>query len=104
MNKKLDIDKFEELKDKIEDQAADVQERQDFFVNVGNQDDNDELLDELDDLEAEMAAEDFDGLEIGSGAVKNKEDAVPVQSEKVDSKKQQDEADMLAQMMAWLDL
>jgi hypothetical protein len=27
LNKKLDVDKFEELKDKIEDQMADVEER-----------------------------------------------------------------------------
>jgi Icc-related predicted phosphoesterase len=69
LNKQLDVDKFEELKDKIEDQMADVNERQEFFINAGNTDDNDELLEELDELEAEMAANDFDQVEIGSGAI-----------------------------------
>ena len=35
LNKQLDVDKFEELKDKIEDQMADVNERQEFFINAG---------------------------------------------------------------------
>jgi hypothetical protein len=48
---------------------ADIEERQAFFVGVGNKDDDDELLDELDELEAEMAAEDFGEVEIGSGAI-----------------------------------
>lgn len=69
MNAKLDVDKFEELKEEIEDQMADVNERQDFFINAGNQDDNDELLDELDELEAEMAAEDFEGMDVADDII-----------------------------------
>ncbi len=51
----MNVDEFEELKDKLDDQMADVQERQEFFVNANNMDEDDELLGELDDLEAEMA-------------------------------------------------
>ena len=69
LNKKLDVDKFEELKDKIEDQMADVEERQQFFINAANKDDEDELLDELDALEAEMAEEDFADMEVEKGAI-----------------------------------
>ena len=48
---------------------ADVQDRQDFFINAANKDDDDELLDELDELEAELAQEDFDDMEVASGSV-----------------------------------
>lgn len=47
---------------------ADVNERQEFFINAGQAEDNDELLDELDELEAEMAGEELD-VEIGAGTV-----------------------------------
>ena len=68
MNKKLDVDQFEELKDRLEEQMADVDDRQQFFINAGNQDDQDELLDELNELEAEMLEDDLD-VEIGGGAI-----------------------------------
>ena len=38
-------------------------------MNAANKDDDDELLDELDELEAEMANEEFGEVEIGSGAI-----------------------------------
>jgi uncharacterized membrane-anchored protein len=79
LNKQLDVDKFEELKDRIEDQMADVQERQEFFINAGGQEDNDELLDELDELEAELEAEKFNEVEIGSGAIREDLRPVPAQ-------------------------
>ena len=63
------MEKMEDLQDKIAEQMEDVKERQDFFINLGGQEDNDDLLNELDELEAEMAADDLD-VEIGAGAVK----------------------------------
>ena len=65
----MNVDEFEELKDKLDDQMAEVQERQEFFINAGQQDDNDELLDELDALEAEMVEDDMNAVDIGSGAI-----------------------------------
>lgn len=47
---------------------ADVNERQEFFINAAGQEDNDELLDELDALEAELAEEELD-VEIGGGDI-----------------------------------
>ena len=47
---------------------ADVDDRQQFFINAGNQDDQDELLDELNELEAEMLEDDLN-VEIGGGAI-----------------------------------
>ena len=97
----MNLDEFEELKDKIDDQMADVQERQDFFINAGQAEDQDELLDELDQLEAEMAEEEFNQMEVGVGAVKGGEQQEPIAVNKAPQKsKQEDDADMLAQMMA----
>ena len=56
MNKQIDIDNLEDLKEKIDEQAQEMAEKQEFFVRAGQMDDEDELLDELDELEAEMAA------------------------------------------------
>ena len=76
-----------------------VKERQEFFINAGGQEDNDELLDELDELEAEMAGEDLD-IEIGAGAVRNEgsgqKNVAPIGRQEA----KQDEEDLLAQMMA----
>ena len=60
---------MEEIKDRIEEQNADMEEKRDFFVRAGAIEDEDDLLDELNELEAELAAEEFEGIEIGSGAV-----------------------------------
>ena len=68
MNKNLNVDEFEELKDRLEEQMADTEERQQFFINAGESADQDDLLNELDELEAEMAGEEMD-FEIGSGSV-----------------------------------
>lgn len=65
----MNIDQFEELKDKLDDQMADVEERSAFFINAGQQEDNDELMDELNELEAEMAGEEFDQMEVPSGVI-----------------------------------
>lgn len=48
---------------------ADMEEKNQFFVDAGKMEDEDELLDELDELEAAMAEEDFNKIDIGSGAV-----------------------------------
>ena len=81
---------------------ADVQDRQEFFINAANKDDDEELLDELDELEAELAQEDFDDMEVASGnLIGAKSEEQPIQN-KAKPNKQQDEADMLAQMMAWV--
>lgn len=68
MNKQMDIDKFEELKDRLEEQMADTNERAEFFINAQGTDQDDELLDELNELEAEMAEEEMN-VEIGQGSV-----------------------------------
>jgi len=65
----LNIDDLEEVKERIEEQKADMDEKTEFFVNAGKMEDEDELLDELNELEAEMAEDELAQLEIGSGAI-----------------------------------
>ena len=43
---------------------ADVDERAQFFINAGQTEDNDELMDELNELEAEMAEEDLQKMDL----------------------------------------
>ena len=70
MQRQLNIDQFEELKDKLDDQMAEVDERAQFFINAGQAEDNDELMDELEELEAEMAEEEFAKEEISFEPIK----------------------------------
>lgn len=84
---------MEELKDKLEEQQADMDEKQEFFVRAGQMDNEDELLDELNELEAEMAMEDFEGVEIGMGSVESNQ--VPAQKAPAGKSKVQSEEDEL---------
>lgn len=56
MNKEMNIDDIAELQDELQDQMAEIGERQEFFANVA-QEDKEDLLGELDELEA-LAMED----------------------------------------------
>ena len=91
---------MEELQDKLAEQMEEVKERQEFFINAGGQEDNDELMDELNELEAEMAGDELD-VEIGSGAVKHNVADVVVEAPIKGGKQQvQNDEDLLAQLMA----
>jgi hypothetical protein len=53
-----------------------MEEKQDFFIQAGRIDNEDELLDELNELEAEMAEDELAQLELGSGPLKGGPDPV----------------------------
>lgn len=67
--KMTNIDDMEELKERLEEQKADMEEKNEFFIRAGQMDDEDELLDELNELEAQMEEEELAKLEIGSAAL-----------------------------------
>lgn len=69
LSKQTDVEQFEDLRDKIEDQMADMKEKQEFFEGIG-QEDQDDLLDELDYLEAEMVEEDMQKMNVPMEKVK----------------------------------
>ena len=52
MNKQMDVDDIADVMDQIQEQQDLVKERQDFFIEQADAD-KDDLLGELDDLEAE---------------------------------------------------
>ena len=47
----------------------DMEEKQQFFIDAGKVEDEDELMDELNELEADMLAAELESVEIGSGAI-----------------------------------
>jgi Icc-related predicted phosphoesterase len=77
LNKKLDIDKLEDIKEKLDDQRAEMEEKTEFFMQAANLEDADELLGELDELEAQYAAEELENIEIGSGAINAGKGGIP---------------------------
>lgn len=72
LNKQLDIEKLEEIQERIEDQKQQMEEKAEFFIQAGKLEDDDELLDELNELEAEDAAKELEEMEIGAGHIKGK--------------------------------
>ena len=102
LNKQLDIDKLEDIKEKLDDQRADMEEKTEFFVQAANIEDQDDLLAELDELEAEQAAEELESIEIGKGAVNAGKGGAIAQPnmQKTKSAQEDDELKQLEMMMA----
>lgn len=68
INKQVDVDRLEDIKEKIQEQQDEMEGIRDFFAETGREG-QDELMDELEELEAELAKEDMDKIEIGTGAI-----------------------------------
>ena len=78
-----------------------MEEKQEFFVRAGQIENEDELMDELNELEAEMAMEDFEGVDIATGSVEAEHapaQKAPAGKAKVQS--EEDELRALEQLMA----
>ena len=65
MNDQMQVEELEELKDDLADQMADMEDRQAFFAEAAEGDADDELLAELDGLEADAVGAEIDGMEVG---------------------------------------
>ncbi len=63
MNAKMDVDSIADLQDDMAEQMQEVQERQDLFAGVAEEG-KDDLLDELNELEADALAGEMDDLMI----------------------------------------
>lgn len=57
-----------------------MDERAEFFIRAGGQEDKDDLLEELNQLEADALAGELEDIEIGGGAIKGKAPAMGVTS------------------------
>ena len=77
MNKQMDINDIEDLQADLQDQQAEIEERQEFFINAGKEGEEDALA-ELDELEALAAEEE---MEAEMGMVSNAPINVPGQAQ-----------------------
>ena len=81
LNKQMNVDDIAELKDELDDMMAENSERQDYFANIAKEGE-DELLGELDDLEAELAAAELQEMDVvPSSKIKAPAKKAPIQME-----------------------
>jgi len=78
LNKKMNIESMEDFMSKQEDMQADMDERTEAIMRMANKGDDEDLMDELNQLEADSAAAELEELEIGSGHIMAKN---PVQAQ-----------------------
>merc|ERR1719232_1325086 len=77
MNKEMDIDDIAELQDDLADQQAEIEQRQVFFANVADEGKED-LMAELDELEALAIEEDMEGEMIPTNTINVPGQANPI--------------------------
>ena len=68
LNKQADVDDIAELQDELADMKADADERGEFFANMA-QEGNDELLDELNELEADAVEQEMGNMNINNNFI-----------------------------------
>ena len=78
LNKQADVDDIAELQDELADMKADADERGEFFANMA-QEGNDELLDELNELEAYAVEEEMGNMNINNNFIPQANPIVPMQ-------------------------
>jgi hypothetical protein len=103
LGKQLDIDKMTDIQDRIMDQKADMEERADFFIQAGKTEDDEELLDELNEMEANALAAEMEDVEIGAGHIQAKNPVVnsgPMYVGAAKGKSEEDELNELQAMMS----
>ena len=64
-NKEMNLDDMHDLKDDLDDMMAENNERQDYFAQIA-EDGNDEILDELNDLEALALEDEMNQMNLGA--------------------------------------
>ena len=74
--KEANLDQMQDLVDEMEEARADREEMQDFFADKAMEG-QDEALEELEELEAEMVAEDMQKMSVGMGAISAPAQAQP---------------------------
>lgn len=96
MNKNMELDDIQDLKDDLEDQMAEMNEKQEFFAGIANEG-NDELLGELDELEALAMDDEMKEMDV----VPNKLIAKKNQPQKVvaQAEEEEDEDEKMLQAM-----
>ena len=94
----MNVDDIADLKEELEDQMAEIQERQEFFANAAEEDKED-LMGELDELEALAMEEEMEQVPISNAPISG---AISQEQQKVQPAQQsneQAELDALEAMM-----
>jgi hypothetical protein len=65
----VNVESIEDMMAKQEDMQADMDERAEAIMRMANKGDDEDLMDELNQLEADSAAQELEELEIGSGHI-----------------------------------
>ena len=95
----MNVDDVAELKDELDDLMADNAERQDFFANVAKEGE-DELLGELDELEAMVLEKEMSGMDLERNNAPIKKPVGKVQEEAKMEEEDEDEIELKKLMMA----
>ena len=98
MNKQMDVDSIADLQDEMAEQMQEVQERQELFAGVAEEG-KDDLLAELDEMEAEAVAGDFEDMMVPQVPIANQNpQAQPAQAAPAQSEEAKQMADLMAMM------
>ncbi len=100
MNKQMDVDSIADLQDEMAEQMQEVQERQELFAGAAEEG-KDDLLAELDEMEADALAGELEGMEVGNMPIAAANPvAQPAASQPAAA--QSDEAKQMAELMAMM--
>ena len=93
----MNVDDIADLKEELEDQMAEIQERQEFFANAAEEDKED-LMGELDELEALAMEEEMESVPISNAPIAGAQPSQPKPVANV-ANEEQAELDALEAMM-----
>ena len=100
MNQQMDVDSIADLQDEMAEQMQEVQERQELFAGAAEEG-KDDLLAELDEMEADALAGELEGMEVGSMPIAAANPvAQPAAGQPAAA--QSDEAKQMAELMAMM--
>ena len=68
MNQQMQVDDIADMQDEIADQMAEIEERQNFFAEAA-QDGKEDLMDELNELEALALEDEMDEISVPVGGI-----------------------------------
>ena len=92
MNKQMDVDSIADLQDDMAENMQEVNERQELFAGAAEEG-KDDLLAELDEMEADALAGELEGMEVGNMPIAAP--AQPVSAQPAQAAQQSD-AEMMA--------
>ena len=100
MNAQMDVDSIADLQDEMAENMQEVQERQDLFAAAAEEGKED-LLAELDELEADALAGELEGMEVGVAPI-SAPAAVGVSANPQPAAAQSEEAKQMAELAAMM--